>query len=247
MRLRQVALVARDLEAVVEPLCAVLGIQVAFRDPGVAYFGLANAVMPVGDTFLEVVSPMQPGTTAGRYLERHGGDGGYMVMVQSDDFALDRARLEGLGVRIVWSAELDDIKGMHLHPRDVGGAILSLDQPLPPESWRWGGPEWRERISIEVCREITSVELESAEPQRLAARWAEVLAVPLTSGTHGYEICLERGSIRFLEGPAEGVAGFEVSTGDVEAVLERARRRGLPVADDQLVIGGCRIRPRPCD
>src|SRR3989441_3727031 len=99
--------------------------------------------MPVGQTFLEVVSPVRDGTTAGRLLDRRGGDGGYMVILQTADLRADRARLAALGVRIVWQAELDDIATVHLHPRDLGGAIVSLDQPVPPESWRWGGPEWR--------------------------------------------------------------------------------------------------------
>ena len=60
MRLRQLALAAHDLEPTLEALCDVLGIEVGFRDPGVGAFGLANGVMPVGDTFLEVVSPETP-------------------------------------------------------------------------------------------------------------------------------------------------------------------------------------------
>src|SRR2546425_11952165 len=99
--------------------------------------------MPVGATFLEVVSPVREGTTAGRLLDRRGGDGGYMVILQTADLRADRARLAALGVRIVWQVELDDIATVHLHPRDLGGAIVSLDQPVPPESWRWGGPEWQ--------------------------------------------------------------------------------------------------------
>ena len=141
MRLRQVALVAHHLEPVVDDLCAALGITVAFRDPAVAAFGLHNAVMPLGDTFLEVVSPLQSNTTAGRYLERRGGDGGYMVILQCDDLDADRRRVAELGVRVVWSLDLPDIRGTHLHPRDVGGAILSLDAAEPPDSWRWAGPE----------------------------------------------------------------------------------------------------------
>ena len=49
MRLRQIALVARELEPVVADLCAVFDLEVAYRDPGVAEFGLQNAVMPVGE------------------------------------------------------------------------------------------------------------------------------------------------------------------------------------------------------
>jgi hypothetical protein len=123
MRLRQIALVARELEPTVEALCDVLGVEVAFHDPGVEVFGLRNAVMPLGDTFLEVVSPERPGTSAGRLLERRGGDGGYMVIVQSQDREGDRSRMQRLGVRIVWEANLDDAATLHLHPRDVGGWI----------------------------------------------------------------------------------------------------------------------------
>ena len=46
MRLRQIALAATDLTASVDALTDVLGIEVAFNDPGVAAFGLVNAVMP---------------------------------------------------------------------------------------------------------------------------------------------------------------------------------------------------------
>jgi hypothetical protein len=85
MRLRQIALVATDLAAARADISAVLGVQYAFDDPAVGKYGLRNAVFPIGDTFLEVVSPKESGTTAGRLLEKRGGDGGYMVILQVDD------------------------------------------------------------------------------------------------------------------------------------------------------------------
>ena len=39
IRLRQIAFVAHQLEPVVDDLHAVLGLDVAYRDPGVATFG----------------------------------------------------------------------------------------------------------------------------------------------------------------------------------------------------------------
>ncbi|HMC42059.1 MAG TPA: hypothetical protein VKI20_03535, partial [Acidimicrobiales bacterium] len=93
LRLRQVALVARRLEPVETALRRELGLGEPFRDPGVAEFGLENAVMSVGDTFLEVVAPVRPDTTAGRYLDRRGGDGGYMAIFQVGDLARVRRRL----------------------------------------------------------------------------------------------------------------------------------------------------------
>ena len=175
MRLRQVALVARELEPVVEDLCAVLGLEVCFRDPGVSEFGLHNALMPIGSCFLEVVSPTRPDTTAGRLLDRRGGDGGYMVIVQTDDLARDRERLAALGVRIVWQIALPDAQTIHLHPRDVGAAILSLDQMPEPEAWRWAGPSWRSFVKTGVTKALVGVELQSPEPGALAARWGRGL------------------------------------------------------------------------
>src|SRR2546421_5200081 len=141
-RLRQVALVARDCGQVAGELRRVFGWPPPFHDPGVGQFGLTNAVFAAGDTFVEVVAPVQPGTTAGRYLERRGGDGGYMAIFQVPDLAAARRRVAGLGVRVVWTADLPDIAGTHLHPADVPGAIVSLDWAAPEQSWRWAGPAW---------------------------------------------------------------------------------------------------------
>src|SRR5258707_2969890 len=91
MRLRQIALVASDLAAAQTDITGVLGVNYAYDDPGVGKYGLRNAVFPIGDTFLEVVSPNKPGTTAGRLLQKRGGDGGYMVILQVDDLLHARA------------------------------------------------------------------------------------------------------------------------------------------------------------
>lgn len=250
MRLRQIALVAHDLEASVDDLCGVLGLEIAFRDPGVAAFGLHNAVLPVGDTFLEVVSPVEENTTAGRLLARRGGDGGYMVILQTGDLTADRRRLAALGVRVVWETELPDIATVHLHPRDVGGAIVSLDAPDPPDSWRWAGPDWRSAVRPERCAAIAAVELEARDPRAMAARWSQVLDRPLSAGPRGDpEIRLGprgAGTLRFL--PAgergEGFAGFEIAANDARAVLDSARARGLPLEGDAFEICGTRIRLR---
>ena len=52
LRLRQIALVARELEPVLDDLRDVLGIEVAYRDPGVGRYGLENALLPIGNQLL---------------------------------------------------------------------------------------------------------------------------------------------------------------------------------------------------
>ena len=90
MRLRQIALVTPELRPVERQICDQLGLEVCYRDPGLAYFGLRHGLYAIGDQLLEVVALKQPGTTAGRFLERRGGEGGYMVLLQTDDVEAGR-------------------------------------------------------------------------------------------------------------------------------------------------------------
>ena len=85
LRLRQVCLVAADLEREAARIAAIFGLEICYRDPNVARYGLANVLFPVGTSFLEIVSPTRAGTAAGRFLERHGGKYGYMVILDCDD------------------------------------------------------------------------------------------------------------------------------------------------------------------
>jgi hypothetical protein len=239
MQVRQVALVARELEPVVADLCAVFGLEVAFRDPGVAEFGLRNAVLAIGRRFLEVVSPVRADATAARYLARHGGDGGYMVLVQTDDLAADRRRLDALGVRIVWQATLDDIAAVHLHPRDIGGAIVSLDQPAPAASWRWGGPDWEATIRTDVVRDLVGVTIEATDPGALAARWSAVLETPPPNDG---VLALDGSEIRFVRSTrGDRIAGLRLAAADAGRALATARTRGLPIDGSSVQIGGIRF------
>jgi hypothetical protein len=246
MRLRQIAFAARDLDAVVGDLCAALGIEVSFNDPGVSAFGLRNAVLPVGETFLEVVSPVQDDAAAGRYLARRGGDCGYMVMVQVEDTDAVRRRAADLGVRVVWSADLDDIRGTHFHPRDLGGALLSVDTPVPPAAWRWAGPDWTRHARTGLVREIAAVEMACAEAPHAARRWAALLErepAQHADGTH--EIALDRGVLRFVPGAApgsDGVVGIDIAAADRTAILAAARARGMAVTEGAIAVCGTLIR-----
>ncbi|MDG2304052.1 MAG: VOC family protein [Candidatus Binatia bacterium] len=243
LRIRQLALVARDLEPVVEDLCAVLGVSVCFRDPGVATFGLVNALMPIGNQFLEVVSPATDGTSAGRQLERNGGDGGYMVILQTDDLATARSRVLAGGARVVWEVELEDIATIHLHPRDVGGAIVSLDQCQEPDEWRWAGGTWREAVSTDVVSEIRAAEVYTEAPDPVGRRWTELFGRELVPQGDGFDWPLDGNAVRFVRGTGrEGFHGMELTAPGRDKALEVARERGLPVDGDRVTIAGTSIR-----
>jgi Glyoxalase-like domain len=227
VRLRQAVLVARELDPVVGGLREELGLAEPFHDPGVGRFGLRNAVMALGDAFVEVVSPVREGTAAGRHLERLGGDGGYMVMFQLDDVPAARARAAGAGVREVFAVELPDIVDVHLHPGDVGGAIVALDAAVPRGSWRWGGPAWEGRVPDHGPGTITGATVAAADPEAMAARWGYVLGT--APAADGVALALEGGGeLRFQ--PADGCPEGLV------AVTARA-----PRGDRTVDVGGVRF------
>src|SRR6202795_3382580 len=195
MRLRQIALVAHDLSAACGEIAAVLGLDYAYDDPGVGKYGLRNAVFPVGTTFLEVVSPNAPGTTAARLLEKRGGAGGYMVILQVDDLAEARTRVHEAGARVVDQTDKDGAAFTHIHPKDIGGAILSLDRMHPKERWEWGGPHWHDHMRTDVSVAIVGAELQGEDPGRMAARWAAVLGRSAKQSNGGWRIGLDEGEI----------------------------------------------------
>lgn len=179
-RLRQAVLCARDLEPVVQCLRDELDLGEPYRDPAVAHFGLANAVFAIGDTFLEVVTPVsseEPGArTAVKQLERAGtAVCGYMAMLQVADLPGARVRVREAGVREVFAVELDDIDEVHLHPGDMR-AILALSAPKPPGSWRWGGEGWAERS---VPGGLSGITLAVADPEAVRTRWETLAGGPL--------------------------------------------------------------------
>ena len=173
IRLRQVVIAARNLEATVDRLCTDLKLRVCFNDPGVSEFGLHNALLTVGDQFIEVVCPIISNTAAGRLLDRRKADvTAYMVMFEVDDLdsrisALDRAQ-----VRTVWSGDYPTIRGRHLHPGDIGGAIVGLDQPEPQGSWQWGGPAWTAHTDNTVVTSIAGYTIATEDPAAVTSLWS---------------------------------------------------------------------------
>lgn len=252
LRLRQVALVSRDLDPVLDDLHAVFGLEVGFRDPHIGSLGLHNIVVPVGGQFLEVVSPIIEGTTAERYLDRRGGDGGYMIITQTERHAPRRAHVDRLGIRIVGQFDADGFTNMQLHPADTGGSFLEIDQQEDGESldgpWSPAGPQWQAARRTGVVDAITAAELQCDDPGRTAARWSEIVELPVTAASSGPTIELDNATLRFVpvtDGRGEGLGAVDVHVVDGDRVRAAATERGL-VADDgsHVLIGGMRFHLR---
>ncbi|HTA37204.1 MAG TPA: VOC family protein [Solirubrobacteraceae bacterium] len=234
VRLRQAVLVAAELEPVERALRDALGLDEPYRDPGVAEFGIVNAVFALGDCFIEVIAPERDDTAAGRYLDRHG-DGGYMAIFDLDDLEAARARVADDGIRVIWRIDLPDISGTHLHPADLGGAIVSLDRSDPYGSWRWGGPRWIGQVADGASGRLAGITVAVPDPATVATRWARALGVEPADAS---ELSLRLdgdGEVRFV------ATADEQAEGIIEIVL--ADVPTLAALPDGIVIGGVKLRP----
>jgi hypothetical protein len=79
--------------------------------------------------------------------------------------------------RTVFQAEVPGISGLHLHPRDIGGAIVSVDQTDDWDEWPWAGPEWRRHIRRDTVTDIVAVAV-SADDRRLEIAGTTVNVLP---------------------------------------------------------------------
>ena len=227
-------------DPIVSDLSQLFGLEVAFNDPGVGHFGLENAVMPLGTDFLEVVSPIEENTTAGRYLQKRGGDGGYMVIIQVDDFDKTKSLVHDNEIEIVWDTDLPEAKAIHLHPKQMGGAIVSLDWMNPKESWKWAGPEWNKCITDDI-KGIDGVEIQANNPEEMFNRWKDILDASNINESEK-KIYLDNTWISFTDEDdrGSGISAFSLITDNKELLISKAKEFGF-LQEDNIVIGGVKF------
>ena len=241
MDIRQIVMVSALRDPIVNDLCELFEFEVAFNDPGVSHFGLENAVIPIGTDFLEIVSPVEADTTAGRFLEKRNGDGGYMIIIQVDDFAASKDLVEKKNIGVVWETDLPEAKAIHLHPKQMGGAILSLDWMNPKESWKWAGPDWTSHISGPILG-VDGVEIQSDNPEEMFMGWLEVLGNP-KSDQKERTIYLDNTWLKFIldsDGRGAGVSAFSLKSKDHQAISQRAETLGF-MNGDTIELGGLKF------
>ncbi len=249
--LRQICLVAKDIKAVTSDLESVFGTPVGHVDPGVGKFGLENILMAFGTQFIEVVSPIQDGTAVERYLDRRGGDGGYMVITQVRDKAEQETVRENASkndVRVAYDSDRGNWHLMQLHPRDMRAAFFEVEwDDVGDVEGHWnpaGGTDWQNSVNADRVSGITAVELQSADPVALAAHWSAVSGLPVQDRDGVLHIALANADLRFVEatdGRGPGLGAVDVRAVNPKKILAAADQRGARVSDTQVLVCGTRF------
>lgn len=254
LRLRQICLVAPDLEPAVEQVRAIFGVEVCHRDEAVTKYGLVNALFVFGHQFLEIVSPTRDGTAAARFLERSGGRGAYMAIFDTHDPERRRVLVESLGVRIAHTMDVPGFRGIQLHPRDARATMLEFDrsdgnEQLDGVYWP-AGTHWQVHQRLDRVAGIPWIEVETPDPSDLAAHWARLIDLPVGAEAHGHPVLrFDLGAVRFVAVPAgspERLATLHVAVHDPMAVRARAAAEGLAADQegDGFLLCGVRVVPQ---
>ena len=192
-RLRQICLVAADLPRAIADMQAIFGVKLAYQDPHVRRYGLQNALFPFGLAFVEIVSPMQADTAAGRFLERSGGVGGYMAIFNCSDPQRRGLNANALGVRTAHTIDHPGFHAVQLHPRDCRAAMIEFDRTDGEEDLHGpygpaGGTGWTDAIRTDVTKRLAEIVLESRDPVGLGRHWARILEMPFVADNDGGRI-----------------------------------------------------------
>lgn len=132
---------------------------------------------------------------------------------------------------------------MHLHPKDVGGTLLSIDYMPHWSDWEWGGPDWQK--SATHGEAITGIGISALDPQGMAGRWGEVLGRPMEHCDQASCIGLDEGELQFapLAGSgSEGFQAFDLHSARAAQLRENAARHGCLSAEGNIELFGMAIR-----
>ena len=128
-KIEHVALAVADLDAAIAHYREVWGIEVSHREK-VEDQGVEEAMLPLGDTFLQLVAPTGEETTVGRFLANRG-EGLHHLAYVVDDLARTLEDLKAKGVQLIDEVPRRGGRG-HLvafvHPKSNHGLLVELIQ-----------------------------------------------------------------------------------------------------------------------
>ena len=148
LRLRQIAVLVRDLDHALDRWCEMFQLKATKRFE-VSFTDLEIAVIPLTgqDTFIELAQPTGPDAPSQRFLDRYG-EGIYLTIYEIEDSLAVDGHLQELEARFTTSRRTDNytnlgFNSIWLHPAGFMGAFTQLSQVFAGENpWPPAGDDW---------------------------------------------------------------------------------------------------------
>lgn len=130
--IHHVAVAVRDLDATLDGYRTLFGVEPLTREV-VEDQGVEEAMLAIGGSHIQLLTPLAPDTAVGRFLDRRGEGMHHIALAVVDiDAALDHLR--STGARLV-DAEARIGGGGHriafVHPENLAGTLIELVEVTP--------------------------------------------------------------------------------------------------------------------
>jgi methylmalonyl-CoA/ethylmalonyl-CoA epimerase len=125
-----VGVAVEDIDAALALYQESLGMPLVHRET-VDEQGVEAALLDVGDSHVELLAPLGPETTVGKFLARNG-PGLHHVAYRVEDVDTTLGQLAAAGLRLIDERPRRGIRGSRvafLHPASTGGVLTEIVQP----------------------------------------------------------------------------------------------------------------------
>lgn len=127
-RIDHVGYAVEDLEEAIRYHQRLYGAEVVHRER-MEPDGVAEALLAIGDSFIQLLEPTRDDSPVARFLERNGGPGVHHVGYGVADVSATLTRLKEQGVRVVDDHPRPGSRGCtvaFLHPKGAMGVLVEL-------------------------------------------------------------------------------------------------------------------------
>ena len=124
-----VAIAVRDLEAAIAYYRETYGAEVAHREV-VEKDGVEEALLPVADSYVQLLTPVRDDSPVTKYLENKG-EGIHHIGYRVDDVAAALERVKATGHRVIDEVPRPGSRGTtvaFVHPKEAFGTLIELVQ-----------------------------------------------------------------------------------------------------------------------
>lgn len=129
MKVDHIGIATRELNEALGLWRDVLGLEVDSTET-VAEQGVRVAMLPIGETHIELLEPMSQDSPVGRFLEKRG-PGIHHVAIKVNDIRASLAHLKEKGARLIDETPRRGAGGClvaFVHPASTNGVLLELVQ-----------------------------------------------------------------------------------------------------------------------
>jgi methylmalonyl-CoA/ethylmalonyl-CoA epimerase len=119
-----------DLDAAIDFYARTFGLPMTHRETNEEQ-GVEEAMLGVGNAAIQLLAPLRPDSSIGRFLDRNG-EGIQQVALRVVDVEVASQRLRDAGLRLLYDAPRRGTAGSRInfvHPKDCGGVLVELVEP----------------------------------------------------------------------------------------------------------------------